>query len=377
MILRKPYALFIKFFKPMHIVISLLILYLISLNNKALIFFNEYLSNSTSVVGQNLKDELINSFIYIIPFIVIAFSIIVMSIMFKKRKPITFYFICIFSFIIVLVINFYTANFLQTLEKSMVAIKSIKLMHDLILINIFIESFIFILFFVRGLGLNFKKFNFDSDVLKLELNESDKEEFEVNIGIDVNEVKRTRKERLRKFKYLYIENKFIINLSVIFTVFITFLIIGLNVYNNVKNIKEEGSVYNISSFSVGVNSTTILNKDYKGNLITDEENYLVVVNIKAKINFGTDDLNLNDFVLNIENTKIRPTTKYSERLLDLGLYYDNSLLTSNFMEYIIAYEIPEKYITSEMILYCNNKSNTIKIKLSPEKVEDSTLVLSK
>jgi len=377
MILRKPYAFFIKMFKPMHIVLSLLILYLITLNNNILEFFNEYLSSSTSVVGENLNNTLMNNLLYIIPIIVIAFSMIIMGIMFKKKKPILFYFVSIFAFIVVLVINFYTSNFLKILEDSIVAVKSVKLIHDLVLINIFIESLIFILYFVRGLGLNFKKFDFGSDVLKLELNESDREEFEVNINIDINDAKRKRKERLRKFKYIYIENKFIINLSIIGITLITFILVGLNIYNNYKNTKVEGNTYNVSSFSVGVNSTAILNKDYKGNLITDEDNYLVVVNIKAKSNFGTNRLDLNDFSLNIEKTKIKPVTKYSERLLDLGISYDYSLLTSNLMDYIIAYEVPEKYITSDMILSCNNMGSYVEIKLNPIKIQNNISEVSK
>ena len=42
MILRKPYAFFIKIFKPLHLIMSLLACYLIFITNKILTFFNTY-----------------------------------------------------------------------------------------------------------------------------------------------------------------------------------------------------------------------------------------------------------------------------------------------------------------------------------------------
>ena len=146
MILKKPYAFFIKMFKPIHLIMAALVMYLIYLNNKILSFLTEYLHSSINVVGENIKSEIFTNMLYIIPIIIIVLSFVILGIMFKKNKPIKFYFISIFIFIVVIVINFYASNFLGVMEESIVAIKSVKLIHDLVLINVALESFIFIFY---------------------------------------------------------------------------------------------------------------------------------------------------------------------------------------------------------------------------------------
>ena len=61
MILKKPYALFIKLFKPLHLILSLVVLYLVSLNNNVLTFLNNYIYSSETVVTQENVDSLISN----------------------------------------------------------------------------------------------------------------------------------------------------------------------------------------------------------------------------------------------------------------------------------------------------------------------------
>ena len=105
MILKKPYAFFIKMFKPIHIFLGVLIGYLIYLENSILSFLNNYIYSTDNIVGENIKSSLVNNGLYIIPIIMMLASFIILSIMFKKKKPITFYFFNIFCFIVILVIN--------------------------------------------------------------------------------------------------------------------------------------------------------------------------------------------------------------------------------------------------------------------------------
>ena len=51
MILRKPYVLFIKIFKPIHIFMSILIAFLIYNTNKILNFLSNYIYSDNNVVG--------------------------------------------------------------------------------------------------------------------------------------------------------------------------------------------------------------------------------------------------------------------------------------------------------------------------------------
>lgn len=374
MILKKPYAFFIKMFKPIHLVLSILIAYLIYLDNRILKFLTDYIYSSSSTIGEYIRDILVSDFLYIIPFFIIIMSLLILGVMFKKKKPITFYVFNIFIFIVVIVINLYASNFLGVLEESIVAIKSVKLIHDLVLINIVIQILSLIFFAIRGVGINFKKFDFDSELSKIDISESDKEEFELNINVDINENRRKRKKTFRNIKYFYFENKFMINLFGL----IFLLILGIGAYfiiANPKDRKIEGVVYSTNTFEFGVNSTTILNTDYRGNKITD--NYLIVVDCKIKSNYDSKSLYLNDFSLKIGETIFKPSTKYSNLLVDLGISYKEEILPKEYTNYLFVYEIPEKYINSDMTFRYNNIGNIISIKLQPKSVITNEVSVSK
>lgn len=374
MILKKPYVFFIKMFKPIHLAMAVLVMYLIFLNNKVLSFLTEYLHSSIDILGSDVKEEIFTNLLYIIPIIIMILSFIILGVMFKKNKPIKFYFINIFIFIVVIVINFYASNFLSVMEESIVAIKSVKLIHDLVLINVALESFVFILLLIRGMGINFKKFNFDSDISKFNIEESDNEEIEIDINVNLDETKRKRKKTFRYFKYTYLENKFMINTILISSI----LILGISVYfviSSLNKVNKEGVIYQANTFSFGVDNTIILNTDYKGDKLTD--NYLIVINTKIKSNANRNSLYLNDFNLKIGSTIFKPSLKYSNSLIDLGILYNEEILSKEYTNYLFVYEIEEKYITSDMIFSYNNMGNSIGIKLDPKNLIDSNEVLNK
>ncbi len=372
MILKKPYAFFIKMFKPIHLMSSILVLYLISLSNDVLKFLNNYMYSAESVANEQIIESLINNAFYIVPIIMIILFLILLSIMFKKSKPSTFYFVGIFSFIIVLVINIYSVNFLNVLVENIVSVKAIKLIHDLVLINMLLESICLVFLFVRGVGIDFKKFDFNSDISQFEISESDKEEFEVNINIDFNKRKRKRKEKLRKFKYLYVENKLIINIFIIFSLFL----LGFEVIYFVgqyKKVNKENIYYSTDSFVFKVNSTTILNTDFQGNKIT--ENYLLIVDANIKPKYLNQKLYLNDFSLNIDNFLFKPTKKYYDKLIDLGNLYQEEKLNMEYTDYLFVFEIPEKHIASDMVFRYNSQGNITNISLNPKILNEKETVL--
>lgn len=374
MILRKPYAFFIKIFKPIHFILAILVAYLIYLENRILDFLNSYIYSSVSVVGQNIRERLVSNLIYVIPIIIILFSLIILGIMFRKKKPITFYLMSIFVFIAIIIINMYTDGFLGVLENNIVSVRSVKLIHDLILINIIIESVVFVFFVVRGMGLNFKKFDFDSEISKIDISESDKEEFELDIDVDLSETKRKRRRNLRYLKYAYVENKFLINSVGIITICVILLVIygTINIYHKQN---KEGVIYNASTFNFGVDETIILNTDYQGNPITN--NYLVIVNTRMNSNYSSDSIFLNDFNLKVGDAIFKPTTRYENSLIDLGYLYKGGTLSREYANYLFVYEIPEKYITSEMLFSYINQDKSIDIKLNPKELVSNSVNESK
>ncbi len=374
MILKKPYAFFIKMFKPIHLVLALIVAYLIFLENRILTFLNGYMYSSIDTSLKNIKGNLANNFIFIIPMLIIVLSLLILGVMFRKKKPVLFYFINIFIFIVSIIINLYVSNFLGVLEQSVVSIRIVKLMHDLLFINIMLQSVMFIFLIIRGMGINFKKFDFSNDISKFEINESDDEEFELDINIDLDENKRKRKKNLRYLKYTYIENKFIINIVlIIFVIILSLVIYGIiKVYY--KNNKE-GKIYSANTFSFGVNETLILNRDYSGRKLTD--NYLIVVNTSIASNYQDNILYLKDFSLKIGNAVFKPVTDYAKSLIDIGNVYNETVLPFEYTNYLFVYEIPEKFKTSDMIFSYSNEGKSIDIKLKPKEQQNSDIIVEK
>lgn len=362
MILRKPYMFFIKIFKPVHIVLSILLSYMVYLTNTIVVFLNNYIHTTENVVGTAIKETLFSESLIIIPIVVIIFSLLFLGIMFYKNKPTVFYIVSSLIFLVVLIINLYVSNFLGLMEENILAIKVVKLNHDLMVINMIIEIVYFVLLLIRGLGLNLKKFNFDSDIANFDVSDVDKEEFELNVNVDLDYVKANRKRKIRHFKYFYKENKLIINSSVIFMFILicAFILITINFKNN----NVEGKVYSASKFEFRVNKTLILNDDYSGKKITD--NYLIVVDVSLRTNLNKISLFTKDFTLQSEDIIFPAQTKYFSRVIDIGTGYNNQILSNQYEDYIFVFEIPEKYIRSKFVFVYNDEGNKIKIKLNPK-----------
>ena len=256
MILRKPYAFFMKVFRPIHLLLAFALAYLIYLSSKLLGFFNEYMYSSSTGVTSSIKSIIKSNLLYIIPIVLIAFSLLFFGIMFRKKKPYKFYLINIFAFIGVIIINLYTTNLIATLEENLVSIKIIKLMHDLVVISLIIQSLSFVFMIIRGTGVDFKKFSFDNTVSKFNINEEDREEFEINVNVDFNESKANRKRFLRNLKYFFQERKLLIIISSIVVLAATLLLTLYFIFND--NTKKEGIYYNVSTFNIKVNNTIYL-----------------------------------------------------------------------------------------------------------------------
>lgn len=361
MVLRKPYAFFIKMFKPIHIILAILISYLIYLNSSILRFLNNYISTYSGLSNTISTTGLSSPLLIIIPVTICILLLLILGIMVRKRKPIIFYIVNISIYIAIIIVNVYALNFLKTIDTTVVSIKLTKLIHDLVFLAIAAEIGTLVLFVTRGFGLNIKKFDFDSDLLSMDISESDMEEFEVSLNLNIDENRRKRKRFFRLLKYRYFENKVLIN-SIIVGVVGVIVVSIVFVLNSNVNRNVQGNIYNVGNVNINVKNTYLLNTDYSGNKITD--NYLVVV--RAGLNsYMSSNVYLKDFGLRVGNVVLKPTTKYNKYLVDIGVSSDEFILSSEFNDYIFVYEIPESIKNQKMLFRCDYRGNDIEINLKP------------
>ncbi len=78
MVLRKPYAFFIKYFKVFHLIMSIITFYVMYKATFIYSFISEYVATVENVIGRALTQQYFNNIIYIGLIINIIMAIIVL-----------------------------------------------------------------------------------------------------------------------------------------------------------------------------------------------------------------------------------------------------------------------------------------------------------
>ena len=368
MILRKPYKFLIKHFRFIHLILALLSTYLLTKTYNLWNFFRGYVNSSSPIVPSGTSNEYFSGLMILSCILVVVGSIIILVLMRMKKKPVLYYLISIISYLLIIFIYIYDINSIKQLEISALDMRIIGLLRDFTLISFIIQVATTIVFYIRAVGFNIKKFDFVSD-LKLETDEKDNEEFEFEVTFNKDKARRNFKRRIRQLKINYFENKFLINIISILIILVIFGFFLLNkfVYHKVY---KEGHIFDLSQTRFQITDSYITNVDYKNENITD--NYLVIVkfniskysNIKDKIKFNKAAI-----LLNIGKVRFNPINTYSNDLLDFGITYTNQNIVPESQEFILTFEIPKKYKNKKKIISYVDTFDKYNIKLSPKSFE--------
>lgn len=373
MILKKPYAFLIKYFKTIHIVLLVLMSYLLYRTNIILNFFQEYISSNQLTISKDFTGKLFNIYMFVIPFIIIVVLIILLAVMYYKKKPVLFYIYNILMMIAILIFYNIGYNAAGTLEMQVIETRTLRLLRDFFMLLILFQGISTILTFIRATGFDYKKFDFGHDLEELDITEADSEEFEVDVDIETNVLKREVNRKLRFSKYIYLENKFIINtiFLIIFSIVCFIMYMNLTIYNKFYNQNE---LFMGTEFTMEVSNSYLTNQDYKGNQITD--NYLLVIELNIKANYATVlTLNTAKAELKVGNHTYHHKDNYSSSLIDLGQVYNGLVIDmKNFQKELLVYEIPKSDINEKMTFnYIDNiefgtkglNPKYVKVKINP------------
>lgn len=350
MIIKKPYAFIIKYFKYIHIGLCLLLSFICIKFFLLLRFFNDYVGNGYYTYYESLNNHFIGIYTYIIIFIIIVFSVLLYLVMKVKNKNTKYYFSLIIFYIIIFIFLFFIANILSTLQIESIDIRDIRVFRDLLIIASFPQIFFTGFALFRSLGFDIKSFDFKKDLEELNIKEEDSEVIEVLIPNDSYKYMRKFRRFLRETKYFILEYKFIIYLVLgisILVIFIT-LYLNINVYN--KKYKETDEFSN-NEIKYTILESYLTSIDYGGEKIKDGYSYVVV---KIKVENITNKqmkLETDNLKLMFEDKYILPILSKNNYFIDLGQGYSNQYLNSNeAKEYLIIYEIKNNYRKSNYIL---------------------------
>lgn len=354
MILRKPYALLIKHFKLIHIIISVFMAYLIYKTNNVYKFFNAYVKSGWLSLNETELASYIGPLIYWSIAIIIILSIIVFILMKFKNKPKLYYLLTPIIYMLILILFIITNSTMTTALTDVINPVTRRILRDLLLLSMGIQFGFVIFSMFRAIGFDIKKFNFKQDIADLQIEELDNEEIEVNIEIDKHKIKRSINRKIRNSKYIFLENKFILYL--IISIFIVLISLSF-IFNRfiINPTYKEGEIVELTGYNFIVNKSYITNKDYQGNIINKNNKYILVdLSIINKIVDNT--FNIDKLTLLINDTSYLPVTNIYQNFLDLGNgYKDQKLGTNNPNNYYVVFKIPNTVKINKAVLRYLNK----------------------
>ena len=369
MILRKPYAFLIKYFRRINILLLGLVLFAFYRMSK----FSQFAKNYVNTGMYNSQIDSINNYFnsyIVLDFIAIfLISVVLIYLLKKKEKPIIGYTMTfifnLYNFIFLIYVNnFFTYKALDGFK-----LVTAKVISDLSFIGVILYYPLLIILLIRSLGIDLRSFGFREDKEYLEVSEEDREEVEVQVGFDKEKWIRKVKYYFRNIRYFILEHK--VPLAVITSLVAIIGITQFYRYFYVENrIYKMNQTISSNNYKLRVNSTYLTNKDYSGNIISNDGSYFVVVDLSVKNSLGIDRLfDIEKVLLYIDNSYYVPSFRYNNSFKDMGNLYDGIELKGNQEKsYLLIYQVPKPTKNANFVLKYQDvsikNSKLIRIKIN-------------
>lgn len=362
MIIRKPYAFLLKHFKLIHLLLMSMILYIIYRTGMISSFFSHYFSSGENVMGQEITDSLFNVFTYTLIVMVILCSIVVLYLMYTKKKPVKYYAFTVLIYIVLFVFMNVTENIINQMEALQLSARTVKAFSDINTIMLVLQILCFLPALVRGIGFNIKQFDFDKDLQELNITAEDREEVEIGFGIDIDRFKRNFNRNVRHMKYAYLENKLFANVGIV----ILILLMGYGIYRTLgfNEIKyNQGQYFNTSNFIMTITDSYIVDSDVQQKKL-DAGKTLIILRIKIKNKYTTPIIfEKIRAELNVGGYKFYPTQEYQNEIVDFGTLYATQKINNDEQNFVLCYEVPANYLDKKIQFHYVDRINSIQKKV--------------
>lgn len=375
MVLKRPYAFFIKHFKFLHLILAALVTYSIVRITGVISLINKYSESNETLLTRGDVEHVFGITDFLIPLIAIGISLLLLIVMTMKKKPNKYYaFSTIITFML-LVVNVYGYSTVNSMTTTWVAFNVADTVGDIyvfILIGCIIETAIAA---ARATGFNIGRFDFNNDILNLELSEKDNEEVEVVFDFDINDVKRETQRGIRYFKYFLKSNKSLIIYSFGTIAAIIVLYIGFTAFKNrrivVNSTKFSKEVQTVSGLDFTVNNSYIINSTSDGEKFPNNK-HLVVLDVTFENN-SNRDLVFDDNLLSVSvsDDNYYSTEKYIGKLNDLGISFDDDekINEKTNARRIMTFEVPNSRLNGKIYVGISSGNSKKYLKINPKKYE--------
>lgn len=373
MIIKKPYAFMIKHFRLIHMIISVLLIFLAYKTNSIYAFFSDYAKNEFYTYTSSLTSY-INLYMFIAIILVILISSFVYLLMRWKKKSRTFYISIIIYYLVLFFAYLVYFNLFASILNKSLDIKTVRVYRDIMALLYFPQYFFIIYSLIRGIGFDIKKFDFKKDLEDLDISEEDYEEVEITFGKNNYKYKRKFRRIIRELKYYVLENKFFFFLISGCASLILVLVIVIGI-NKVKSYKET-EFFSVEGVVFKVKESFITSLDYKGNLINEDKKYFIISVSMENTNIGKVNLDTKNLQLVIDDKYYYPTYSKNDYFIDLGEGYNrNTLYSGDVKEYLLVYEVPYntnvknplfRMVGTVSVIKGEIKASTMNVKLKPK-----------
>lgn len=351
MILRKPYAFLINYFKIIHLFITILMGYLLYKSYNIVEFFSESVANNyTAVFSGQIAGQYVTYFMYGAIILILISLVAIYYLLSHKNKPRKYYIYAIIYYIILFVVFTIFYKFINTLINETISSSSLRAYRDISILASLPQLFFVIYAFVTFTGFNIKKFNFGEDLKALEIKDEDNEEFEFTFGFKGYKTERNIRRFIREFRYYIKENSFIFTVITILSIIIfgTSIFLNREVYNKIYNINDN-ILHN--TFGISVLDSIVTNFSYNGDILKKDK-YFVVLKMNVTNNSQNSEiLDYSNFKLEVGNKQVKPNLEKSLYFKDFATPYYGDKILKNASKIIgLVYEIDKSELKENYVL---------------------------
>ena len=367
MILRKPYAFLIKNFKKIHLLILFFVVLLTFYVNKMFRFFNVYVKDRNIDYINDLTSEYINVSLFIYIFAILVITTIIFILILKKDKPKILYVFTFVFYIFLIVLLIVNYNYLNIIQVEGLDPRVSRVLRDFNFIALLFQLFFCIMYFIRTVGFDIKKFNFGEDILELEIEVTDDEEFELTRGFNLDKFNRKYKNILREYYYFYIENKTVIKIIIgsLIIAIPSFIIIKYRIFNKIY---QENEYINLNGIEYGITESYYTKYGYDNNKILSSDITFLILNLNVKNNSNINyKFKSENFSVIVNDNVYYQDKIYYEEFIDLGkIYNDDVINPGSNMNYIIIFKLEDKDLSDKYIFRYLDKIEYVEGKLKKD-----------
>lgn len=374
MIFKKPYGFLIRHFKLIHLVLTLLTIYIAVRSGTVLAFFRAFIRNNyTASVYESIASDTVRPLLFIAILLAITTLVTMYVLLKSKNKPNKFYLFAILYYVLLLIALLIAHMLINGLNDALWDTTAARTYRDIAQI-IYYPQFIFIVILaIRAIGFNVKQFDFQKDML--EITDSDSEEVELNINFQTYKAKRVVHRTVRELYYYFLENKFIFYvIGGILAVVLIFVVVRN--YEKLSYTYNEGNTFSYNGFSINIEESMLTDIDMAGRNIYNDRYYLV---IKFTITNNTHErrsLDYTNFKLYFGNDFIYPTLDIGNYFIDYGYPYMNYDIDAGATRtFIMPYLLESNQVKNRYEIGIYNGSatksdryKTITVKIRPTRI---------